>query len=395
MNQNLSESIPNLQKWKCCLLIPTYNNAPVLREVLLSLSDLFPFLIVVNDGSTDETFHILSAFQNDFDQVHLHQNSGKGIALKTGFERAKKLGYNYVLTLDSDGQHLASDIPVFLDALEKHPGSLVVGARNMGQENVPGTSSFGHKFSNFWFQIMTGKKLPDTQCGYRLYPIYRLKNLDFYTSKYEFEMEVLVRGVWQGIDVFPVPINVYYPPDDERITHFRKGIDFTRIFILNTLLVALGLLWYRPQNFFRRIREMNPRQIWNEYVLSSDESNFRLSLAVMLGLFIGVSPLWGYQIVTIILMCHVLKLNKVLALITGNISLPPMIPLIVWGSYQMGGFFVDAPPIKNIKTGTDGTFDLIKENLFQYIIGSLSLGVVLAIFGGLISFILLSIFRKN
>ena len=158
--------------------------------------------------------------------------------------------------------------------------------------------------------------------------------------------------------------------------------------------MLLGLIWYRPYNLFRRLRELNPRQVWNDYVLGSGESNLRLSLAVMLGLFIGVSPLCGYQIVTILLLCHILKLNKVVALITGNISIPPMIPLIIWGSYKIGGFFVEATPIKNISIETEGTFAMIKENLFQYIIGSLTLGLILAVFGGIVSYILLKYFRK-
>ena len=149
------------------------------------------------------------------------------------------------------------------------------------------------------------------------------------------------------------------------------------------------------KHFFRRLREMKPRQIWNEYVLSSDESNFRLSLAVMLGLFIGVSPLWGYQILTIIFLCHIFNLNKIIALIVGNISLPPMIPLIIWGSYELGGLFIDASPVRNYKIENIGTFEMIRENLLQYIIGSLTLGTLLAIIGGISSYFIFMVFRSK
>lgn len=394
MNSNLLSCVTQFEKRKCCLLIYSYNNAPVLRDFLLSLTDFFPFLIVVNDGSTNETSDILSAHDHNFTQIHLNQRSGKGIALKTGLDKAKELGYDFVLTLDANGQYLISDLPLFFEMLENHPGSLLIGDRKIRQEKVQRTISTSDRISNFLFYVMTGKKLPDTQCSYRLYPIYKLENLQFLSVKYKFEMEILVRGVWRGVEVVPVPINVNAPPKDKQITYFQKSINYTRALILNIILMLLGLIWYRPYNLFRRLRELNPRQVWNDYVLGSGESNLRLSLAVMLGLFIGVSPLWGYQIVTILLLCHILKLNKVVALITGNISIPPMIPLIIWGSYKIGGFFVEATPIKNISIETEGTFAMIKENLFQYIIGSLTLGLILAVFGGIVSYILLKYFRK-
>lgn len=77
----------------------------------------------------------------------------------------------------------------------------------------------------------------------------------FFTNKYEFEIEVIVRAAWQDIPVEFVPINVYYPPQDERITHFRKVPDFTRISILNTLFVIMAVLYYRPRNFFRGLKK--------------------------------------------------------------------------------------------------------------------------------------------
>jgi len=180
-----------------CVLVPTYNNAQTLAAVLESLLAYTDQVLVVNDGSTDGTQGILDRFPQ-VERVSYPVNRGKGYALRTGFKRAVALGYDYAITIDSDGQHFAEDLPKFLEKLQDHPNAIIMGARNMDQASVPGKSSFGHKFSNFWFKVETGKRLSDTQSGYRLYPVSRLQKMRFITRKYEFEIEVLVRAAWAG-----------------------------------------------------------------------------------------------------------------------------------------------------------------------------------------------------
>lgn len=228
-------------KHKACVLLPTYNNAQKLAEVVEDVLQYTQRIIVVNDGSTDSTAAILSSYPQ-LKVVSYSPNKGKGMALRTGFKQAADLGYEYAITLDSDGQHFAKDLPAFLSQIEETPGSLIIGARNLGVENVPTKSSFGNRFSNFWYWVNTGNKLPDTQSGYRLYPVQKLAAKHYFTRKYEFEIEVIVRASWSGIPVIFIPISVYYPPAEERITHFRPLKDFTRISILNTVLVTVAIL---------------------------------------------------------------------------------------------------------------------------------------------------------
>src|ERR1041385_3967544 len=146
------------QKFKelhCCVLIPTYNNSTTIAKVIGDVLEYCDDICVVNDGSTDNTVEILS----EFPQIKLHSysgNMGKGWALRRGFELAQKYGYDYAITLDSDGQHFADDLPVMLEALDKNRNAIIIGARNMDQSSVPGKSSFGNKFSNFWFTLETG-----------------------------------------------------------------------------------------------------------------------------------------------------------------------------------------------------------------------------------------------
>jgi glycosyltransferase involved in cell wall biosynthesis len=233
-----------------CVIIPTYNNATTLAGIITDVAQYSNNIIVVNDGSIDNT----EAVARSFPQVQLisyTNNVGKGWALRKAFEYAVEQNYKFAITIDSDGQHFAKDLPAFIDKLAIVKNAIIIGSRNMDQAAVPGKSSFGNKFSNFWFKVETGITSPDTQSGFRAYPLDLLKDIHFITRKYEFEIEVLVRGVWKGINIETIPVTVYYAPKEIRISHFRPFKDFTRISILNTALVIITFLYIKPRNFFR------------------------------------------------------------------------------------------------------------------------------------------------
>ena len=236
-----------------CVVIPTYNNVgtivDVVNRVLMQCIDV----IVVNDGSTDGTAELVREIK-DITLIDNQINRGKGTALKRGFKKALELGFSYAITLDADGQHYPEDIPLLLEANIKHPGCIIMGQRKMeGVERSRG-SKFANSFSNFWFCVQTFHYLSDTQTGYRLYPLYKLHGLSFITSRYEAELELLVFASWHGVKIVSVPINVYYPPIEERVSHFRPGLDFARISLLNTILCCLAIVYGLPCGIFRFIR---------------------------------------------------------------------------------------------------------------------------------------------
>ena len=239
---------------KFCVVMPTYNNAGTLRDVVERVLVFCQDVIVVNDGCTDTSAEILNSFGDKITVVDYGKNRGKGYALKQGFKKAKELGFGYSITIDSDGQHFPEDIPLFVKALEKHPHALIVGSRNLNQENMPGGNTFANKFSNFWFKVQTGVNLPDTQTGYRLYPLKNLPNLRFLTSRYEAELELLVGAAWRGTDLIPIKINVFYPKAEDRVTHFRPFWDFFRISVLNTVLCFAAIFYGLPSRAIRRAR---------------------------------------------------------------------------------------------------------------------------------------------
>ena len=239
-----------------CAVIPTYQNAKTLLKVVADVHRVVDTVIVVDDGSNDGTAALLDkATGNERpEKVLTHpKNCGKGAALKTGLTYARQQGFRYAVTVDADGQHRADDIPALLKAVEEEPDALAIGSRGLQHENMPTKSTFANRFSNFWFALQTLQRLPDTQSGLRVYPLRRLHGLRWMSTRYEAELTLLVFSAWAGVKLLPVPVSVYYPPRDQRVTHFRPGRDFTRISVLDTLLCFLMVVYGWPRIFCRQI----------------------------------------------------------------------------------------------------------------------------------------------
>ena len=230
-----------------CVVIPTYNNGGTIIDVVNRSKNECDDIIVVCDGCTDSTLELLQEVK-DITIVINPQNKGKGAALKRGFRKAMEMGFSYAITLDADGQHYPEDIPVLLEANIQHPGALIVGQRK-GVENAERSfgSKFANAFSNFWFCVQTGRRLADTQTGYRLYPLKKLSCLSLLTSRYEAELELMVFATWHGVEIVSKQVDVFYPPKEERISHFRPVTDFSRIPVSCCLSVCLYTLYHNPE----------------------------------------------------------------------------------------------------------------------------------------------------
>ena len=241
-----------MEALQLCVIVPTYNNRKTLAGVLDDILKYTSSVIVVNDGSTDDTHLILETFIDRIKVVSYRLNRGKGYALKTGFNQAESFGYQGAITLDSDGQHQASDLEQFVLHAEAVPGALLLGQRTT-EGNMPAKNTFANRFSNFWFTVQTANRLRDTQNGFRLYPLSTMRGLRPVSTRYEAELEMLVRSAWKGICIVPVPVSVFYPPEEERVTHFRPGKDFFRISVLNTLFTLLAVVYGYPSMLIHRI----------------------------------------------------------------------------------------------------------------------------------------------
>lgn len=229
------------------VVIPVYNHGTTVQSVIEKALDLHLPVIVIDDGSTDGGIDRLNGFENV--EVLYHAcNRGKGEALLAGFERAAEKA-EWAITLDADGQHDPYDAQVLRQAIPDAQRPIVVGARKgMSGGNVPWTSSFGRKFSNFWIRLSGGPMVSDTQSGFRIYPLPETMDLKVKAGGYQFELEVLVKAHWSGLPIIEAPVSVTYAPVGTRISHFRPFVDFMRNARTFTRLITHRLL-IRP---FRR-----------------------------------------------------------------------------------------------------------------------------------------------
>ncbi|QED36985.1 DUF2062 domain-containing protein [Antarcticibacterium arcticum] len=384
------------EKLNCCILVPTYNNQKSLASVLQDLQLYSSNIVVVNDGSTDETFEILKNFSH-LDIHHFPQNRGKGAALDHGFKMAGELGYDYAITIDSDGQHYPDDLDIFLNELENRdensPEILLVGDRNMGRDGIPGKSSLGNKFSNFWYLVVTGRQLTDTQSGYRLYPLHIVNPIKLYTNKFEYEIEIIVKASWRGVDVRNIPIKVFY--EENRVTHFRPFWDITRIVMLYMWFVLASFFYIHPRDKYRQFRDKGFKRFWNEDILKSDEPAHRKAAAVALGVFVGISPFWGFHTLIVFLLAAVLKLNKVIAFIFSNISIPPLIPVIIYASYQAGSLLTGNGFSWELSLSDFDSGAEVLEGLGQYLLGSFALAGITAFLLWIVFYFLFSVANQK
>ncbi|MNK36738.1 hypothetical protein D3C87_552940 [compost metagenome] len=153
------------------------------------------------------------------------------------------------------------------------------------------------------------------------------------------------------------------------------------------------MLYIKPRDFFRRAKKKGFKKFFLEDILESNDSNFKKSAAIALGIFIGLSPFWGFQTILLFTFAALFRLNKVIAYLTSNVSFPPFIPFIIYASLQVGSVFVssDAPLVLDSSI----TLDDIQKNATQYIVGSLILASVSALSVGFISYLLLTAFSSK
>ena len=215
------------KKNRFAFVIPVYNHAGTVAQVVKDAQALgFP-VFVVDDGSTDTTYDQIKEIAGI--QILRHpQNQGKGAAILTGFAAASAVA-DWAITIDADGQHYSEDAQKLIKAIPKKTRAVIVGARaGMTGRHVPWTSSFGRKFSNFWVRTSGGPAISDSQSGFRIYPLSEALNLKTKARRFQFEVEILVQATRDGIPVIEAPVRVNYNPNGERISHFRPFVDFLR-----------------------------------------------------------------------------------------------------------------------------------------------------------------------
>jgi glycosyltransferase involved in cell wall biosynthesis len=365
---------------KPCILIPCYNHASTIAAVA-SAAQIFCPVIVVDDGSTLPLPELPNCTL-----LTLKINSGKGAALAAGFRRALELGFTHAITMDSDGQHFAEDLPKFLEAVAAQPDAFIVGVRDLVAAGCPKHRQRSNAVSSFWFRVETGIRLRDTQCGFRSYPLALVEKLKIKSGRYAFELEFMVRAAWIGTSVVAVPVKCTYV-DGIRNSHFRPVKDLAHITFMNIGLVLQS--WFVPRTL--RVawscgKKFPLRKTAYEFFTEHAHDPLRMSLAVGLGLFFGIVPLWGIQMATVAAVAHLLRLNKAIALVASNISFGPAAPFIIGigliiGHWMFTGEVLKFPP----PTPAKGEIMIYVGQCFA---GSVVLGVLVAVPGTIITYLI-------
>jgi len=231
------------------VIVPTYNNDQTLAGVLDCIDNLGLPVIVVNDGSTDETAQTIAKWRNASGAsanarmaVEHPVNLGKAAALRTGFSMAEKVQFTHAATIDSDGQLDPEQISELLAAARKHPDALVLGVRDSSGPGYPIRSRWGREISNYLIWLECGRFVSDSQCGLRVYPLKIVTGMKCHASGYGYETEVITRAVWAGCQIREVPVRCQYFPHGSRVSHFRPWIDSARSLGMHMRLLLTSTL---------------------------------------------------------------------------------------------------------------------------------------------------------
>lgn len=241
--------------FKPCVLIPVYNHEHAVGAVVQAVLATGLPCILVDDGSTSACARVLDRLASVSAQVTLvrHEtNRGKGDAVISGIRHAAQAGYSHVLQIDADGQHCAADIPRFIEQAAARPDALVVGYPQY-DESVPAIRLYGRYLTHVWVWINTlSLQIKDSMCGFRVYPVAPVLSLTDRRklgARMDFDTEVLVRLVWDGVAVVNVGTRVGYPTDG--VSHFRMWLDNVLISRMHATLFV-GMLLRAPRLLARK-----------------------------------------------------------------------------------------------------------------------------------------------
>ncbi len=223
-----------------CAAIPVYNHRECLDSIIDSLPADVPAL-VVDDGSNPPIELKTSRAR----LIRFEENRGKAEALKAAFKEAERAGFSHVVTLDADGQHPAELVENFVSLAKENVDSLILGVRDFDNSSIPFRRKFMNKFSNFWYWVETGKRLADTQCGFRCYPIKQISKLKMDFGGFVFETELLVKASWGGVEAVQLKIPAIYDDKTLRGSHYRPVVDTLKFTMMNIRLFFLSLILSR------------------------------------------------------------------------------------------------------------------------------------------------------
>jgi glycosyltransferase involved in cell wall biosynthesis/uncharacterized protein (DUF2062 family) len=398
-NEDMPSSEPS-GPFKPVVVAPSHNNAGTLADIARRVRALDLPLIVVNDGSTDETPSILatlSAADPGVTVVTHPRNRGKAAALMTGFAAASDAGYTHAVTIDTDGQLDPEQIPLLLSLARRTPQALVIGQRDENTEGYPSKNRLGRRVSNLFVWMQSGVRVADSQCGFRVYPLDFLRQVRCHAGRYGFETEVITRAGWAGRPVTGTTVRCHYFPKGKAVSHFRPYVDSFRgvPMHLRLMLRALSPLpraepgaapGYGPgKSLWRRLVDwVNPMPAIRQ-LREDDAGRANLAAGLALGAFIANLPAYGFQTALSLYAARRLHLHPLSVVIGSHLSTPPIGPLLVAAAITIGHLLLHAhlPTLASFDVRTVGFLPLLKSFFLEWLVG----GIVMGLFSAWVTYL--------
>lgn len=211
---------------KICVIIPTYNEGNAIAKLAREIRQQELDLLVIDDGSGDNTYRV--AKENGATVLRNLNNEGKGASLIKGFNYALNRGYDAVITMDGDGQHLPEEIPYFISKAARSDSGILIGNRMRKKKNMPFVRVVTNKFMSSLISFLAKQNIPDTQCGFRLIKKIVLQKIKLQTSKYETESEIIIKASRLGFKIESIPIKTVYKGQKSQINPIIDTLRFIR-----------------------------------------------------------------------------------------------------------------------------------------------------------------------
>ena len=384
--------------FKPVVIAPTYNNAGSLLDVLRRIEAVGIPIIVVNDGSTDGTALALrtwdAATHDSPIWVETHpKNRGKAAALRTGFVKAEAEGFSHVVTIDTDGQLEPEQIPELLRQARENPDALVLGRRSDLLAGLPRSSRFAWWLSALGIWLSTGRSVPDSQCGLRVYPLGLLRVMRCRARRYGFETESVIRAAWSGATIIEVPAKCHYPPKCERVSHFNVWLDGPHSFLMQAGLTIRRLIpWPHRQLATLLDRKgkkvidspeaglldwVNPPALWRQ-LRRGRLQQLIVAGAVGIGAFMANMPLGWPRVLLAVYASRRLNVHLLPVLVGLCLMLPPLNALLADTALGIGHLICHAswPDVLSPTTELPGRWTLMTSYPLSFPIGCVIVGFV-------------------
>jgi glycosyltransferase involved in cell wall biosynthesis len=222
---------------RICALIPAFDEAPYISQVVEGAKQHIETVVVIDDGSTDQTAQFARAAGANC--LQSPRNCGKASALRAGIEFARAQNFTHVITLDGDGQHLPEDIPGVLRVAEETGADLVIGTRSFDPARMPRSRYYSNTIGSRIASLLVGRRIHDSQSGFRLLRLDKLHGTKLRSRFYEFEMEILIKMARSGCSIAQAPIRTVYEEGQAR-SKMKPVRDTVRVCLWSLAFRFLG-----------------------------------------------------------------------------------------------------------------------------------------------------------